>query len=102
MMSETAVVLATVVGAALIAGWLDVRFPASAPEAKIARLAHLLAALALVQSAPALMDLVPRSESHSAAAAAALLGVFLPAMAYLFVNAIWFMKLAQRALFRTG
>lgn len=97
-MTPTAAVLATVVGSALIALWFAVRFAQLEPVTKLSRAANVAVALILLHSVPALMDLVPGSSQRAVPGTLALLGIFLPALAYVFVNAIWFMKLAQARL----
>lgn len=97
-MTTQTTVIAAVLGAALIALWLDARFPGAAPPGKVARIAHFAAALACVELAPFLMSHVPGVREEAMPATVALLGIFFPALAYIFLNGIWFIRMLQGAV----
>lgn len=89
-MSNGTFVFALAVGAALLAVWIHVRFPALAPERLGRTLAHAVVAFALLQLAPPLVG-----------PAALLAGVFLvvlPALVYALLSAIWMLRHLQTAL----
>ena len=79
---------------------LDVRFPGAVPGRKELLSLPVLRALAALRAAPTLMAMVPGVEREPGPATLALLGVFMPALAYAVLSALWIMRAAQRALFR--
>lgn len=72
--------LALVAGAALLALWLDVRFPGLAPSGLQRRLAAACAAGVLLTVAPAQATVV------------SLVGVLLPALAFAFLTGLWLLR----------
>jgi len=89
-MSNLAFAIALVLGAALLALWLDARFPR--PGLTLQRIVgHMIAAVALVH-------LIPAAAGSPAAAFAAVFGIALPALTYLCLTAVWFVRVTQRAL----
>jgi len=84
-------------GAVLIAVWTDLRFGRVAPVAGPAVLLHLVAGALAVVVAPEAM--VALGET-TWLALVGVLGVFLPALVYLFISSIWLLKLLQRSIAR--
>jgi hypothetical protein len=99
--SSDALLLCVLAGAAVLAFWTNARFPQLLPERRFVLLVHLVAALAALQAAPALMELVPGVGVSPVPATAALLGLFLPALVYTFVAAIWVIRAVQGVLARS-
>ena len=91
-MSVNAFIAATGVAAAALALWIEVRFPKLGPERVLSGLFHLLvASLAAHVVVPAALDSTTNK----------VVGVFafaLPALIYVFLTAIWIMKLARSAM----
>jgi hypothetical protein len=73
---------ALVVGAGVIALWIDVRFPQLAPTGLVSRLVVAAAAAFALAGLPV------------SATVLSLVGLFLPAMAVMFLTSIWLLKLA--------
>ena len=71
---------ALVAGAAALALWVDVRFPRLAPSGLTRRVAFSLAGTFLV-------TLVPLQPT-----VASLIGVFLPALCFAFLTALWLLR----------
>ncbi|MBA2332831.1 MAG: hypothetical protein H0V94_08595 [Actinobacteria bacterium] len=84
-------VLALVTGAALLALWLDQRLPVLAPAGLRTILLH--GALAFVA-----LQLIPGGENVPGGAYLVLFGIALPALVYVFLVGIWFIRHAQAAL----
>ena len=85
-------IAALAIGAAAIALWAEVRFPKLGPDRVVGALLHLLAATVAAQLVvPAALDAVANK----------ILAVFLialPTLIYIFLTAIWIMKLARNAM----
>ncbi|SRR5712691_1522405 len=88
--------LALMVGSALVAFWLALRFPERAPESFRVALLHVGAALALGWFAPAAFGAIV--SWGQAAAMAAIFGLLLPVVVYTFLAVAWFLKLAHDAI----
>jgi hypothetical protein len=99
-MSKDMLLVFVVGGASLIGLWVDVRFTGALPGRKELLLLHLFLALAALRAAPVLMAMIPGADHEPGPATVALLGVFMPAMAYAVLSALWLMRAAQRSLFR--
>ncbi len=99
-MSSDALVVAVIVGASLVALWVDARFPGAVPKRYAILLLHFIAALAALQVAPPLMRFVPGVSDSAAPATVALMGLFFPALVYVFLSAIWVIRTVQRVLAR--
>jgi hypothetical protein len=84
-------------GALLIAVWADLRLGGVAPAAGAAVVLHLAAGMLAVVVAPEAM--VALGET-TWLALVGVLGVFFPALVYLFVSSIWLLKLLQRTIVR--
>ena len=100
MISTEMLLVFVVGGASLIGLWVDVRFPGALPRRKELLLLHIVLALCALRAAPVLMAMIPGSDHNPGPATVALLGVFMPALAYAVLSAVWLMRAAQRSLFR--
>ena len=83
--------LTLVTGAALLALWFDARLPTLAPAGLRAIVLHAALALGVIQ-------LIPGDAVSPAGVYLALFGMVLPALIYVFLVAIWFIRHAQSAL----
>lgn len=93
-MGHSATLLLFAVGGALLALWLDVRFPDLPPSRMTVRLVHVGAAFAVVDVvAPGAVQLIVGAGDSSARVAAALVGALLPALVYAFLSGIWMLRL---------
>jgi len=90
-MSNATYALILVTGAALLALWLDIRLPTLAPAGLRAIVLHAALALGVVH-------LIPGDAASPAGVYLALFGIALPALIYVFLVAIWFIRHAQSAL----
>lgn len=93
--------LFVVAGSAGVALWCDVRLTRFRPTRRAVLCVHAACALALLQVAPALTGAASGPESSATRATLALLGIFFPALTYVFVNALWLLRAVQRVLVRT-
>jgi hypothetical protein len=84
-------VLASAVGAALLAVWLDVRFPWLAPRGLTARLVAAGAAWALANGAATVFERVLAGTTVPSAALLAL-AVILPALVATFLTGLWLLR----------
>jgi hypothetical protein len=85
-------IVASAVGAASIALWVEVRFPKLGPERIMGGLVHLLATTAAAQF------LVPVALASATNKLLAIFLVAIPALIYAFLTGIWIMKLARNAM----
>jgi hypothetical protein len=83
--------LTLVAGAALLALWLDARLPTLAPAGLRAIVLHAALALGVIH-------LIPGDAASPAGVYLALFGIALPALIYVFLVALWFIRHAQSAL----
>ncbi len=90
-MTNELFVLALVTGAALLALWFDLRLPTLAPAGLRAILVHGALAFSGLQ-------LIPGGERVPGGVYLVLFGIALPALVYVFLVAIWFIRHAQSAL----
>lgn len=90
-MSNGYFALSLVTGAALLALWFDARLPMLAPAGLRAIVLHAAIALGLIH-------LIPGDAGSPASVYLALFGIALPALIYVFLVAIWFIRHAQSAL----
>jgi hypothetical protein len=96
-MSAQGLVLAVALGGAVLAVWLDARLESRAPSTATWIAVHLFAALvALKLMAPLVNFMVAGTDQPSRRMAAVLL-VVLPAFTYLWLSAIWLLRLIRRA-----
>ncbi len=94
-MSNEIFVLGLVTGAALLALWFDLRLPTLAPAGLRAIVLHALLAFAALK-------LIPGEAGSVGGIYVALFGIALPALVYIFLVAIWFIRHAQGALGSTS
>ena len=93
-MSEDIFATMLLAGALVLALWTDVRLGNGAPARFLAVVTHLVAAaLAVILSTNALAAV----DGSRPLAVVSVLGLFFPALVYLFVSAIWVLKLVHRA-----
>lgn len=91
-----AVVLA--VAAALLALWVEVRFPGLGPRRGAVLVVHVASSLVVLYAAmPALMRAV-LDHGLPAAGPTAAVGVALPALTYALLAMLWSLKVAQRLI----
>ncbi len=96
--SVQAFVVVLALAAAVLALWVDARFPRLGGGAWQRVFVHLLAALLFIHLVmPGLANAVLASGAPAAFALTAI-GITLPAITYLFLSSVWLLKLAQRAL----
>lgn len=89
-MSNGAFMIAFVIGAAMLALWVDARFPRH--ELSLYRIAaHAIVAVLL-------LHLVPGSGGSAAAGLAIVFALVLPALVYVLLTAVWFVRLTQNML----
>jgi hypothetical protein len=86
-----------VLGAAAIAIWITVRFPALRPQRLGIIALHLVVAMVLAQLVPFGL-LLPVSGSAAVQLMAGVLALALPVLVYTLVVAIWLLTVAQNAL----
>jgi hypothetical protein len=98
-MGETFFAEALIAAAIVLAIWTDVRLGRGAPAAVPTVLLHLGAATLAVMLAPQLMLVLGESMPL---ALVSVFGVFLPALVYLFLTAVWALKLIQRSIAGTS
>jgi hypothetical protein len=96
-MAATTTTLAFVLGAALLAMWLETRFGA-APAALPTVLLHVGLGMAVVGAMPPAMQLVLGTAPTPTITTAVLLGVFLPCMTYAQLTGLWLLKALQERL----
>jgi hypothetical protein len=97
-MSVMALVQAMTAGASVLALWVFVRLGDRRPGSLRAVIAHLAVAGLLMSACPFVMERFVRAGESHAGAAAGLFGVFLPAMTYVFLAALYLLEQLQRAL----
>ena len=90
-MTNELFLVALVTGAGLLALWLDLRLPAVAPAGLKTLALHGVLAFAGLK-------LIPGGESVPGGIYLLLFGIVLPALTYVFLVAIWFIRHAQAAL----
>jgi hypothetical protein len=92
-MSSTALVLIYVLGAGVLAMWVEARFARFTPASMKVRFFHLALALAVVQLSVPVMRLVVGNGESVSRAVFGLVYVFLPALVYACLTSIWLLKL---------
>jgi hypothetical protein len=85
------------IGAAVLAIWIDFRFPRLAPQTIIYAIFHLIAASVVARAVVG-----TGMDAFAARPLFAVMGVALPALVYIFLSWLWFLRLAQRAMFGGG
>jgi len=96
-MSVSILVAVFALGAAVLALWLDLRFPRLAPERMGVVGLHLGGGLLAIQLAPLAMDGVVDSGS-TPRTLVALFAILLPSLGYCFLSTIWLLKLMRGVL----
>jgi hypothetical protein len=91
-MGKETFLLVFVLGAATLALWAAVRLPGLAPRSFRAATAHMVAALLLSFALAPALRLVPGLPARLSVLAA-LFGIALPALTYMFLSGVWFLKL---------
>jgi hypothetical protein len=91
-MGKETFLLLFVLGAATLAVWAAVRLPGLAPQSLRAATVHIGLALLLSFAMEPAMHLVPGLPAR-VSVMAALFAIALPAMTYMFLSGLWFMKL---------
>ena len=98
-MSSASLVVAMSLGSAAIALWLFVRFPRLGPSRAGFKMAHLVAALVVVQFvAPAAMSFVIHGSNALWPSLLALFWIFVPSQLYAYLSGIWVLALLRNAL----
>ena len=92
-MSRDTFLLAFVLAAAVLAGWVAFRLPAFGPHTLRGGWLHLAVALVSGALLTPLMNLVP-GQPAVVPVIAALIGVALPVVTYMFLAGIWLVRLA--------
>ncbi|HSL64056.1 MAG TPA: hypothetical protein VK874_05295 [Gaiellaceae bacterium] len=87
--------LAAAVGAALLAVWVDTRFPGLAPAGLARRMLALVAGCVVMQGAPTLFGGVLGTGLEPTLRSLAALGVLLPALTIGFLTALWLLRSLQ-------
>ena len=99
-MTAAALIAAIAVGAALLAVWSFVRWPAAAPNTLTGAILHAILAFGGLQLAA--IGLGRAAISSAQAAELALILVVLPALTYAFLAALWVMRLFAAGLKGVG
>ena len=84
--------LGLVVGAFLLAAWVDDRVGDARPESPKRRIGHVLAGLAVLEASVGVLYLVNSTGIPQVAFMAVVLGVFLPALTYSLLTALWLVR----------
>ena len=99
-MTRETFLLAFVLGAAALAAWVAVRLPRLAPRSYRAASLHLAGALIVGAVLTPALALVP-GQPAALSVLAALFGVALPAITYMFLVGVWVLRvLADQVLVR--
>ena len=93
-MTTHSLVLMFVVGAALLAAWVDQTRAGRMPRTVGRALVHVVGGLLALGLAPSLMEVLAPQDSPTRAMVA-LLALFLPALVYCFMSWIWVVRLVQ-------
>ena len=96
-MSGNVAAFAIICGAALLAGWVDVRFPRLAPGTFMAAGLHMLASMLAVQVGMRALGSLARD---TVTTMTGLFGIALPATIYLVLSAFWVVRLLHGMLGR--
>jgi len=91
-MGKEGFLLLFVLGAATLALWVAVRLPRLAPQSLRAAAVHMIVALLLSFAMEPALQLVPGLPARLSVLIA-LFGIALPAMTYMFLSGVWFLKL---------
>ena len=91
-MGKEAFLLVFVLGAATLALWVAARLPRLAPQSIRAAAVHMILALLLSFAMEPALQLVPGLPARLSVLIA-LFAIALPAMTYMFLSGVWFLKL---------
>jgi hypothetical protein len=91
-MGRETFLLSFVMGSAALAAWVAVRLPGLAPQSLRTATLHVVLALLVSFAMEPALHLVPGLPAR-ASVLAALFGVALPAVTYMFLSGLWFLKL---------
>lgn len=97
-MSKQELVVCLALGAGALAAWIDVRCPKLVPEGTGPRFAHAGAAFVASAVAPAVMQALFALATSVPVQLVALFAVFVPALVYAFLAAIWLLRALRAAL----
>jgi len=89
--------VALILGAALLAGWVDFRFPKLSPETFTGIGLHMLCSLFALEIGMRVLGHAPRDP---AAVMAALFGAAIPATMYMILTTFWLLRLLHGMLGR--
>ncbi len=92
-MGKAEFTVALVVGAFLLASWVDARIGDSRPESPIRRSVHVLLALVALKLAVVLVAVVHASGVPKVTVLIAVMVFFLPALVYTFLTGLWMMRM---------
>jgi hypothetical protein len=84
--------LGLVVGAFLLAAWVDDRVGDSRPDSFKRRLGHVLLGLAVLEASVGVLYLVDSTGVPQLAFMGFVLGLFLPALTYSLLTALWLIR----------
>ena len=84
--------LGLVVGAFLLASWVDARVGDARPESPVRRIGHVLVGLVVLEASVGVLYLVDSAGVPQIAFMAVVLGVFLPALVYSLLTALWLLR----------
>jgi hypothetical protein len=96
-MSTGSFAIALGVGAAVLAFWVQYRFPKLAPQSVGWAIVHLVVTMALADITKTVFNSV---ELEPVAAMALVFGLALPTLVYSFVAGMWIIRIAQGAMGR--
>jgi len=92
-MTRDTFLLAFVLAAAVLAGWVAFRLPSFGPQSLRGGWVNLALALVLGALLTPVMNLVP-GQPDTLSVLVALIGVALPVVTYMFLSGIWLVRLA--------
>jgi len=84
--------LALVLGAFLLASWVDAQVGDSRPESPIRRIGHVFVGVLVLQLSVGALYLVKGAGAGEAGVMAAVLGIFLPALVYTLLSGMWVIR----------
>ena len=97
MVDEGGLLVAMTLGAALLALWLHVRWPAAAPKSVRGAVWRVLLAFALLQLGTLPLDAAAAAASM-AVSVVAVVGVVVPVLTFAFLTCLWVMRLFAESL----
>ena len=97
-MSGNLAALVIIVGAAVMAAWIDYKFPDLAPASFMGAGLHMIASMFAVQLG---MKVLGTATRETLPVMVALFGAAFPATVYLIISAFWLLKLLHALVGRT-